>query len=146
MGTRYSRPREEAINHLPGQPTPAFVKSNGLENAVLCAACKKLFSGKIGSHSRKQSHHDSVASLYKGKELGCRICILIWGRMSEKQRQYMKDRLGDKFELSTSHHYWGHLSRDDAYSHYRVLVELFVESTEVETIRIDLALELVEGK
>lgn len=146
MGTRHSRPREEVINPLQEQPTPSSVKSTSPENALLCAACKKLFSGEIGSHGRSQSHHDSVASLYEGKELGCRICILIWGRTSEKQRQYMKDRLGDKFELSRSHHYRGHMTRDDAYSHYRVIVEVFVESTEVESIRIDLALELVEGK
>lgn len=80
-------------------------------------------------------------SLYRGRELGCRVCMLLWDRTSEKQRQYMRDREGDVFELSNSHHYWGHMTRDDAYNHYRVIIE---SGNEPEQIRIDLALEPVE--
>ena len=123
-----------------------FLQTNGLKLALLCSACKKLFSGEIGSTGRDQPHHESVASLYQGGELGCRICMLIWQRTSEKQRQYMRDQEADTFELSKSHHYWGHMTRDDVYKHFRVIVELFGDSPEVKKIRIDLALEPVKSR
>lgn len=116
------------------------------KEGLLCAACKNLFNGQTGSASRSQKHHESVSSLYRGRDLGCRVCMLMWGRTSEKQRQYMRDHEGDAFDLSKSHHYWGHMTRDDVYNHYHVIIELFKTSLEIESIRFDLGLELVESK
>ena len=38
------------------------------------------------------------------------------------------------------------MTRDDAYTHFRVIVELFDDSPGVEKIRIDLALEPVKSR
>jgi hypothetical protein len=116
-----------------------------LQNGLLCATCKTLFAGAVGSHAQTFPHHESVDSLYQGRDLGCRVCILIWERTTEEQREHLHERRGEKFELSNSHHYYGHMTRDDAYGHYRVIIEVFPFPF-ANTIRIDLALEPAKSK
>jgi hypothetical protein len=124
---------------IAAQPTEA---SN-----TLCPVCETLFNGAVGSHAKDFPHHESVDSLYRGRDLGCRVCLLIWKRTTPAQRKYMDERKGEgetKLALSRTHHYYGHMTRDDAYKNYHVIVEVFQRGEPVEEIRIDLGLEPVD--
>ena len=136
-------PHDELINPLL-QPSPASAQYP--EKSFLCTSCKSLFNCELGSHAQAFPHHESVSSLYQGRDLGCRVCTLIWERTTEKQREYMNQRLGESFELSSTHHYYGHMTRDDVYKHFRVIIEVFPNSEVVDPIRIDLALEPWKSK